>query len=464
MSRNPELQRNLWLQLSWQRLLAAPIILGAVIFLAWIGSDHSVFVVRKTALGLFYFIVCVWGTRRAAESIAEELAGGTWDGQRMSSLGAWSMAWGKLVGATSFVWYAGVLCLAVVAAMGFKAEMPAPAIAIGLVRLVCTGLIGQAVALAAALMFLRKLPGGRRLQVNFSHALGVLAAVIGPAGDAGPAWLLRVGRGVESVAWYGFELDPSGFAMASLVVFLAWALVAAYRLMRVELQFRSQPWVWPLFVLFLMLYAEGFLYHLMVGLEARAAWLMAPLAVAIALVYVAAFTAPKDVVRHRWFVAALRQGRWRRAGELMPLWLPTYVIAAAAGAAAIALGGGTPIHMPVLPVRFDATIAPSAPLVLALLLFVLRDLCLILLLNFGERRQRADLAAFIYLLLLYGPMAAIAAVLGLGKVEPFFVPYDTGNPALTVGPVMLETVVVLVLLSHRWAAAGRSVRPRPAVA
>src|SRR5262249_54420351 len=120
MSANPELRRNLWLQLSWQRLLAAPIILGAVFFLAWIGSDHSPFVVEETAHVLFYFVVCIWGTRRAAESIAEELAGGTWDGQRMSSLGAWSMAWGKLFGATAFVWYAGLLCLAVVASMATR--------------------------------------------------------------------------------------------------------------------------------------------------------------------------------------------------------------------------------------------------------------------------------------------------------------------------------------------------------
>ncbi len=51
----------------------------------------------------------MWGPRRAADTLAEEVAGGTWEAQRMSGLSAWSMAWGKLIGGCSFVWYCGLL-------------------------------------------------------------------------------------------------------------------------------------------------------------------------------------------------------------------------------------------------------------------------------------------------------------------------------------------------------------------
>ena len=61
-------------------------------------------------------IAYLWGTRRAVNVLADEIAAGTWDGQRMSSIGPWTMAWGKLLGGTAYVWYCALLCLATYAA------------------------------------------------------------------------------------------------------------------------------------------------------------------------------------------------------------------------------------------------------------------------------------------------------------------------------------------------------------
>ena len=53
---------------------------------------------------------------RRASAIIGEIRERTWDGQRLSSLGAGTMMWGKLFGSTIFNWFGGAICLAVIVA------------------------------------------------------------------------------------------------------------------------------------------------------------------------------------------------------------------------------------------------------------------------------------------------------------------------------------------------------------
>ena len=90
---NPELLRNLWLQFSLERTVAAPLIIGAVFALVAFVADGGWSEVGSAANIGFLVIVYLWGTRRAVNVLADEITSGTWDGQRMSSIGPWSMAW-----------------------------------------------------------------------------------------------------------------------------------------------------------------------------------------------------------------------------------------------------------------------------------------------------------------------------------------------------------------------------------
>ena len=104
MTLNPEFRRNLWLELSPHRLIAMPMILLAIFFLsASIGESGNWWGVPRASLLAYYVIVFFWGTRRAVASLADEVRGRTWDGQRMSALGTWAMTWGKLFGGTIYM-------------------------------------------------------------------------------------------------------------------------------------------------------------------------------------------------------------------------------------------------------------------------------------------------------------------------------------------------------------------------
>jgi hypothetical protein len=458
MTLNPEFRRNLWLQLSPQRLLGAPIVLGTIFVLAWLADDRDIGVLGIVALVGYYLIVGVWGTRRAADTIAEEVSGGTWDGQRMSALGAWPMAWGKLAGGTSFVWYAGLICLAVYAAA--EQQGGSPTLPRDLLRHVEVGLFAQLVALVVSLILLRKQRSPRRLPVTLGQLFGLLAGLIaltGPGRTLGHWIPVLDSNWSGQFDWYGLPLDYENFSVLSLAAFILWGFIAVYRLMRVELQFRCWPWVWIGFVLFVMAYVEGFLYRLLQGVGAPADWLVAPFVCGIVLVYVAVFAEPKDPVRYRWFFVAMRRRDWSRAAALLPQWLPTYVLAAAIGLAAILLGG---VGLPITAVGGLLGRVPlSSALLVSGLLFVLRDVAFILLLNLGPRRRRGDVAAVIYLWLLYGPVTAIIRILGLGVLQPFIAPTPGSGLALAVLPPFLEIVILLALIRRRWSVQQRAFLP-----
>ena len=121
---NPEFRRNLWLELSPQRLVLMVSVLGIIAALTvYLGNDlvkegstaHALLIVFS-ALGLM--LAGGWGSFTALASINSEVAERTWDQQRLSALSPWQMAWGKLLGASIYPWLGGLLCAAVVLVSG----------------------------------------------------------------------------------------------------------------------------------------------------------------------------------------------------------------------------------------------------------------------------------------------------------------------------------------------------------
>ena len=180
-------------------------------------------------------MVVLWGTRRAADLVAEEIAGGTWDGQRMSALGAWQMSWGKLLGGTSYVWYAAGLAFLALVGCYWATGIPPwqSGQAIQLLRLLGTGALAQAVAMLVSLALLRRLAIRRRLGVSLSQVAGILARA---GGVRAARWRHRGPVPARRSPGIGRVWDGELFSLATLGVFLAWSVFGIYRLMRVELQ------------------------------------------------------------------------------------------------------------------------------------------------------------------------------------------------------------------------------------
>jgi hypothetical protein len=458
---NPELRRNLWLQFSLLRLVMAPVAVGVSMLLAWLASAENPVAVASMADWLYLFIALLWGTRRAADLVAEEIAGGTWDGQRMSVLGAWQMTWGKFVGGVSYVWYVAAFALAVhLWARGLAEATPwQHDEAVRLLHLLGTAIFGQAVSFLTGLVLLRKQELRRRLGVTLSQFVGLIAAAV----VSGRFNLSLLFRQLPEIDWFGWQFAGDLFALSTLGLFLVWSLFGAYRLMRIELQFRTLPWAWAAFALFLMIYTEGLLYAPIQDLGGMlTAWLTAPFVITVAFTYAALFLEPKDVVRYRWLWASIAAGEPGRALTLVPQWLPVFVLALAGGLALTLFGGisqlpglprlaGTEISAAV----FGHGTASVQVIPVAIVLYLLRDAMLVLFFNFGPRRGRADLTAWICLMLIYFPIAGILVTLHATSLIPLVAPYPAANPVISIGAPLVEALGLGLLALNRARAAGR---------
>jgi len=461
---NPELLRNLWLQFSPARLAAAPLIIGAVLALAAAGSDGDWSVIGYTAHFGFAVIAYLWGTRRAVSVLTDEIAAGTWDGQRMSSIGPWSMTWGKVVGGTLYVWYCAFLCLAayIVAEVrsGNSAELP-----VQLSLDLSGALLVQVIALLLALILVRK---GRRIgrrSVAFAQGGALLVAFLGVSKALIPGFLDETGlSGGESTVWFGTTFSVAQFTLLTQLLFLAWAIIGAYRLMAGELQVRQYPWLWIAFALFLIAYYQGFV--LPGPADGRLPRLLAALAVTVPLVYVAVFAQTNEVVRYRWLLHHVGGGPWRSALSLIPLWMPSVILAAGIALATGFLAGDGlgPIGLEGPEVeRLAADVwAGGMPSAIALILFMLRDLGIVLFLNFAPRPKAPDLTAALYLVVLYVVCGGFAMAVDVETLLPVFLPGVGSDPVLVVAAPLVQVAFVAFLLQRRWRWHARALQLRPA--
>lgn len=434
---NPEFLRNLVLELTPHRLIAMPLILVLIYAVAMLTRDPTD--ISETARFVMIAVLVLWGTRLAADAVLGEVAARTWDAQRMSSLGPWSMGWGKLLGSTAAAWYVAALS---VPAFLYSGRFDG----VDLVRVLMLGLFAQSLALFTSLVVLRQRLEKMRFQVTLSQLAGIGGAIL--------FWVLLDRRG-RDIAWYGTEFTRDYFLLLSGITFAAWSCFGIHRLLRAELQFRCWPVGWTGFVLFCAVYIAGFGHGgpydieraIIPGLDVVSRLFAAYLPI-VALTWIAAYAEPKGFVRLRRWGSHLRSGDLSRILDSTPVWIPGLAIGMAVGLALIATWGLSP-HVRELYQGFQ-DLDSLAAFVAALFLFLLRDIGVLHLLTLDGRARRGQLAALVYLAVLYVLIPLLLAGLGFYDALPVLLPYASGSVALIVLPVLLQVVVVGVLLAARW--------------
>lgn len=437
---NPEFQRNLWLEASPRRIAWAAVVLALIYgaTLALMRDNPSI--VGLGAVGSAIFVACamIWGSRAAGNSVLAEIADRTWDFQRLSALDPWSMTWGKLLGGSSLAWLCGLtgLFFMSLAALGRGGQGAMTTIA----SMLALAVLLQAVSLGAALIGVRK----ARAEGRTARAGGVLGGLIvgaillsSVAGSSG----FQGGAGVDGLSalwttrgfidWGGGFWPAAEFRALAIALLAAWAIVGAWRLMRLELQMENAPGVWVAFLIFLAVFMGGFALR-QGGLAG--AFTVAALAVALTA-YAAAFAEPADKVRMRQFAHHLAQRNFARATPLMPTPLAPVILATLLVIAGFAASGG----------RSAALDLGQAA---ALIAFLVRDLGVIAFCRMGARPQRGDFSAVVALGLLYGVGAAIGGATAGVSGTALMVPLSQA-PMISLASGVVQAVVAWVLASGR---------------
>jgi hypothetical protein len=436
----PEFRRNLWLELTPRRVVFMTGFLALVFFAAAVsGPSYTPYSAAET---IYYLIVVIWGARNAGLSIVGEIRDHTWDLQRLSSIGAGEMTWGKLFGSTIYNWFGGAICLAVMLVYGFTHGTAVSAI-IDLVYYVIVGLVAQASALLASLVAIRRRSAHSRLDVFLYQLVGIVAALgvfyLWQAAD--PASALLFGKkSTDVINWWGAVVSARPFLLISLVLFTAWVLTGCYREMRRELKMRNGPFVWLGFLVFIGLYVAGFDAWLPHD-DAMAQWNTVALRLALAasaygvLTYVMVLLEPKDRVLYRWYGSQISTGAVGQALWSLQAWIMSYI---ATVIVAIALIWW-------LFIQHAGAWYPA--LTVAGLGFLTRDVAIFVF--FAATRRRGDFAAIVALIALYVLIPAIFDGVGLKAALPFFYPKPS-NP-IWMGPVIVwgEAIVAVIAAVSR---------------
>ncbi|MFZ2160677.1 MAG: hypothetical protein WAW02_00535 [Sideroxyarcus sp.] len=425
---NPEFKRNLWLSFSMHRLIGMPALLILILMTIALADFQSEIAgsLYVTFIYLFIFIVWLWGARNANAAIVDELRDKTWDQQRMSALGPWTMTWGKLFGSTSFNWYGGLMCLAVVGASGIAADKPDTLAT--MLTLCAVGILVHATLIALNLHTSQF--ESRLIQRGGMGWLAIIAIfMLSPAIAASKT---------ITIWWWGMDVERTLFLLDSSILFAACATFAAWRVTSNALQIRTLPWAWPTFACILALYIAGFMQN-----GGSLQLMLAGLFVSVTMTYVALFTEPNTLLR--WRKLRLLQSRedWRGWLEHLPLWPTTLALTFIFAVLVMLIADGEQtIH------ERMGFLQPQHALALALML--LRDTCVLLFFAFAPNSKRAISAAMLYLIVLNILLPFLAGVAGLDALRYFFIPLEAGHDAWSSILIMtLHAAVAIGLVNWR---------------
>ncbi|WP_144185901.1 hypothetical protein [Elioraea rosea] len=420
---NPELLRNIWLEITPQRLAAMPAVLFLLFGVVWL--SEGVGELPDAAWWTGIAIGVVWGARQAAGAVMGEVAARTWDAQRASALGPAQMALGKLFGATAYAWYGVAPCIAVLLATG---GAPADAATLALRTALSHG-----AALFASLVILGL--GGRALVLtSLPHLLGMLAG----AGIEYPLAAVS-----DATGWYGLALEGTAFGLLSGLLLWAWSVVGCTALIARELNVPRRAPAWPAFILFVAAYAAGFGSGDSEHGPLRAAFLALGL-----LTATTALVEPKSRVE----IARLLAGR---LGEIPP----SIQALAATSVVAVLLGFG-PVQAPSYGSDFT-TLLPVAGV-----LFLARDIALIRLLSLRRGGLRGAIAAVVWFAVLYGMLPVLLASAGAEMLLVLFYPVPVEGAdvatALALGAPAAQAAILWALLARAVRQGLAPAAPRPA--
>ena len=427
---NPELQRNLWLEVTLHRLLLVPgvIIAGAALIQA---IDPSGAALNKLAIVGFLIVTMVWGARQAANSVLEEARAHTWDIQRMCALSPWSMTWGKLLGATAISWYASLCCLLIFFGSGTTAGYEH---ALVVIFVLAVAVLAQATALIGALAGLHR---GNALQPRIANllVLALLAVLLSN--------VTSMFSPQASVSWYSLDLQRLPFVALTAVLFAAWAVLGASRAMSKELKIGTWPGPWLAFAGFVAVFAAGF-----TDIEASpsielARCLFATLTlIAIVQSYIAAFAYPSNPIQFRRIERAVGMGRWGHALEELPLWCVSAALALAAALISTALGTA--------PQFTNQRLDNLGPVSLAAALMMLRDLGLLTYFSMTIRSGRAETSTLVYIGILDGLVPALLPHVGLTSLAAWFWPPFFTAPLTAIGILSVHVAIALTLAVYAY--------------
>jgi len=447
---NPEFAKNIWLELSPIRLISMPaiiILIVGLIFMNSASSSDAIKYIHNISLGGFIIIGLLWGMKSASDSILDEFNEKTWDWQKTSSMGPWKLAFGKLFGSTIYNWYGSLICFAVF--MFSIADDANTGIEIRKGFLMIISMISlHGLMILMALQMVRKNTGRNKIKSNRLFITGFLFIGFSSSILSNNIFL---GKTIIDIAWYGIPMNYSEIAIISGLFYCFWIIAGLYRSMRAELQFSDAPVWWIVFIISNFIFQYGFFIsnQSMPGAISLAACLGLSMIQSLFIVYFLALNESKNIVNFRQLLTCIKQKEYNTLFQNIPLWLITLPIAFIFGLLAALVFMIVPLSSSGYNMFNELHLQNRFELILILMAifgFVIRDLGVLLLLNFSSRSKRADATMIVYLFLIYSILPMLTKDMGVASI---FYPYQKSGYLLMVSFPIMEAIIVLYFLRKK---------------
>ncbi len=435
---NAELQRNLWLEINFTRVITVPLLLSLLFWAFFVSQDspnvdieHMGSWLSGVALSMFALITVLWGAQLTGNSITEEGQAQTWDWQRLSAQRPIALVFGKLFGSSILAWYGGLCCI--VAYLVFSRSTLDGFRFSWVVLAVSSAIISQCLSMLFALVTPPELRANQQLPKR-NAGVGRLVSILLALYGMGFATLMWTKENMAGLHWYGLDVDLLGFTTWSAVVWAGWAVFGCTQRVATLLRNPTTPLPWLFFVLFCAAYFMGFTPETKGALTARY-YGQTAFVVAFTLMVGMSLLEDKMPVALRWWFSTLvnqswrkpSHHAWRRVWQRTPRWIATFFMLA--------------LTMPFVLVGSDPEVFMLLPVVL--LLFV-RDMAVLHWFHWTPVPRKPYLAFGIYLLLVYLLLPFL-----FRRLDWLFYP-NSGKPLITLSVFMVETFIAVAFLQQRW--------------
>ncbi len=444
---NPEINRNIWLELSMNRLVIIPLIISLTLGLLFLTAVkffnmEASGVVNTTSKYFLYFFAFIVGTRQSASAIIKEVHAKTWDSQRLLTISPWSMTIGKVFGSTIYGWY-GVLWGAVLYVFSsLNLDHSFERVLFLFTVLLCIVLV-HALIISLTVLKIDKNREATTISTFFYFVIGLVVAVL----------LVVYAETMldfndQDMFWYTLTLPKIPFVFGSVLFFTGWALFGLYRTMRKEYQFKNTIIPWALFVscgmtFFGGVYSADHISSLSKGLvnfDQIAVSTHTAFIIGIALMYYLAFSESRGIVNMRNLKRAVQERNVQKLLVISPLWLVTALIVIVPCMLSVLFSFG------VVSLE-DTSLMINSFWALNIFAFCVRDIALLHFMSFVNSKKSTEVIVVVYLMVLYGIVPSLLYSMNLSMLVPVFLPvFESGLIVGTIAPLIFTGLSVYLVM------------------
>ncbi|MBF0144371.1 MAG: hypothetical protein HQL59_13065 [Magnetococcales bacterium] len=374
---------------------------------------------------IFLLGVLFYGNQQIAHSLLNEVVSKSWEYQRLSALSPWSLTWGKVFGPLLFPWALGWSAFA----LNRLFESGRDSLYLPVVPVVLFVLTSHAVVLLVSLLLIRNGSSRRYPVSRYANlfallfpllAWGILLTLENLSKGPGSVWSR------EEVSWFGVSYELESVLTVTLLITCAWAWTGAWRAMSRELQVKQRPWAWPLFLLTVVVGLGGFQES--VALAVFQGFLLCGF-----FFYLNLFSEEKDLLLFRRLRRSAGLKNWAMFWEILPNWVVSLFFVMILAAVSVLVNFGESENW-----------LNRNMFVVSSLIFLMRDLALVVFINMWANHARRDSASVFAMALLYVFIPILVALVDQGNAPSIYIlfyPLVQGQSLVGLLMPLVEAVI-----------------------